>query len=345
MMPYTIPDVVNMVRFAGCEPVFVDTLPDSTNVDLDHLAELIDETTCCVLVTHYHVNQERIGDIRELCRERNVMLFDDCAIALEGDYAGRHMGTTTDASIFSMSGFKSLNYVWGGALVTEREDVAAYMQGKVAGFPELRPAQYKEHMLAVMKYDIATRPGVFSGLTYPLIRRKTGNGHGQEALTLVRRETEAIEDSVLSRPRPGVLRELARKLDTVGQRLAHRRTIAAVYDRFFADRRVSPETSDRVRAGSCFISYPIRVDPEQRDRVYRKMIHCGYHIGLSLYPNVHETETFANVPGRSHNVSGLVRSMISLPTHPKVARDYAHALASTLSKMLYNFMPAAIAFI
>jgi hypothetical protein len=37
--------------------------------------------------------------------------------------------------------------------------------------------------------------------------------------------------------------------------------------------------------------------------------------------------------------------MISLPTHPKVARDYAHALASTLSKMLYNFMPAAIAFI
>jgi perosamine synthetase len=233
----------------------------------------------------------------------------------------------------------------GGALVTEREDVAAYMQEKVAGFPELRPAQYKEHMLAVMKYDIATRPGIFSGITYPLIRRKTGDGHGQEALTLVRRETETIEDSVLSRPRPGVLRELARKLDMVGPRLAHRRTIAAVYDRFFADRRVSPETSDCVRAGSCFISYPILVDPEQRDRVYRKMIHRGYHIGLSLYPNVHETEAFANVPGRSLNVSALVRSMISLPTHPKVARDYAHALASTLAKVLCNFMPAAIVFI
>src|ERR1700731_286208 len=34
MSPYTILDVVNMVQFAGGEPVFVDFLPNSTNVDL-----------------------------------------------------------------------------------------------------------------------------------------------------------------------------------------------------------------------------------------------------------------------------------------------------------------------
>lgn len=344
MLPHTIPDVINMVRFADCEPVFVDTLPDSTNVDFDHLTEVVDDKTCCVLITHYHVNQERIGDIRELCRQRDVMLFDDCAIALEGDYQGRRMGATTDASIFSMSGFKSLNYVWGGALATDREDIAAYMNDELATFPELTPAQYKEHMLAVLKYDLATRPGIFSGVTFPAIRRKSRVGCGQEALCFVRRETEAIEETVLSRPRPGVLGELVRKLDTVGQRLAHRRMIAAVYDRFFADRRVAPEASDAVRAGSCFTFYPILVAPERRDRIYRQMIERGYHIGLSVYPNAHETEAFSSVSGRSRNISRLVRSMVSLPTHPKVTRDYAQALATMLSKMACHFVPA-IAFV
>ncbi|WP_421925392.1 DegT/DnrJ/EryC1/StrS family aminotransferase [Neoaquamicrobium sediminum] len=344
MLPHTIPDVINMVRFAGCEPVFVDTLPDSTNVDFDHLTEVVDDKTCCVLITHYHVNQERIGDIRELCRQRDVMLFDDCAIALEGDYQGQCMGATTDASIFSMSGFKSLNYVWGGALATDREDIAAYMNDELATFPELTPAQYKEHMLAVLKYDLATRPGIFSGVTFPAIRRKSRVGSGQEALCFARRETEAIEETVLSRPRPGVLGELVRKLDTVGQRLAHRRMIAAVYDRFFADRRVAPEASDAVRAGSCFTFYPILVAPERRDRIYRQMIERGYHIGLSVYPNAHETEAFSSVSGRSRNISRLVRSMVSLPTHPKVTRDYAQALATMLSKMACHFVPA-IAFV
>src|SRR5262245_5930188 len=31
LSPYTIPDVVNMVNFAGGDPVFVDCLPYSTN--------------------------------------------------------------------------------------------------------------------------------------------------------------------------------------------------------------------------------------------------------------------------------------------------------------------------
>lgn len=340
MLPHTIPDVVNMVQFAGCEPVFVDTLPDSTNIDFDHLAEIVDNKTCCVLITHYHVNQERIDDIRELCRQRDVMLFDDCAIALEGDYQGRRMGSTTDASIFSMSGFKSLNYVWGGALATGCDDIAAYMKDEVAEFPELKPAQYKEHMLVVLKYDLATRPGIFSGVTFPTIRRKTRAGSAQEALGFVRRETQAIEETVLSRPRPGVLGELVRKLDTVGQRLAHRRMIAAVYDRFFADRRAAPEASDHVRAGSCFTFYPILVNPERRDRIYQQMVERGYHIGLSVYPNTHEAEAFSKVAGRSRNISKLVRSMISLPTHPRVTRDYAQALATMLSKMGCHFVPA-----
>src|SRR3954462_247601 len=36
LSPYTIPDVVNMVKFAGGDSVFVDVLPNSTNIDVNH---------------------------------------------------------------------------------------------------------------------------------------------------------------------------------------------------------------------------------------------------------------------------------------------------------------------
>jgi perosamine synthetase len=337
MLPHTIPDVVNMVRFAGCEPVFVDTLPNSTNVDIDHLRSLIDDQTCCVLVTHYHVNQDRLADIVELCRSRKVFIFEDSAIALEGDYSGVRMGGMSDASVFSMSGFKSLNYIWGGAIATMRDDIAEALEQEVRVWPRLTARQYSEHVKVVLKYDLATREPIFSRLTFPTIQRQAEQGN--DALALQRKETPRLEGTVLSRPATGALDELTRKLGNIDTLLAHRRSIAAVYDHWLADHRVSPETSDEVRAGSCYVNYPIRVDPAKRDWIFQSLLKRGFHIGQSLYPNVHETEAFRSFAGRSRNISELVRSMLFLPTHPRVKAGYAKALASAVSQAMFRLLP------
>ena len=68
---------------------------------------------------------------------------------------------------------------------------------------------------------------------------------------------------------------------------------------------------------------PIHVDPERRTAIYKKIFSSGFDVGLSLYPNVHELEGFKHVPGRSKNVSRLVRSVITLPTHPRISEEYA----------------------
>jgi dTDP-4-amino-4,6-dideoxygalactose transaminase len=116
MSPYTIPDVVNMVIFAGGVPVFVDFLPGSTNVAVDAVDRAMSPRTAAVLLTHYHVNQEHLAEIGQLCRAKSVPLFDDCAIAFGADYDGAPIGGLTDASVMSFSSYKLLNYFWGGAL-------------------------------------------------------------------------------------------------------------------------------------------------------------------------------------------------------------------------------------
>ena len=154
MSPFTISDLVTMVMLAGAEPVFYDFEPSSTACSLASLESLIDDKTACVIVTHYHVNEPRLGQIEALCRAHGAYLFDDCALSFGGDIEGRSIGTLTDASVFSFSSFKLLNYFWGGArhharCRDRREDRAhgrtvaeakpARLWGTGQGLPQIRP--------------------------------------------------------------------------------------------------------------------------------------------------------------------------------------------------------------
>jgi dTDP-4-amino-4,6-dideoxygalactose transaminase len=57
-------------------------------------------------------------------------------------------------------------------------------------------------------------------------------------------------------------------------------------------------------------------------------------VGASLYPNCHEHERFRSAAGRSDNVRDLVRSVITLPTHPGVSEKYARVLAEAVNEAL-----------
>jgi dTDP-4-amino-4,6-dideoxygalactose transaminase len=89
-----------------------------------------------------------------------------------------------------------------------------------------------------------------------------------------------------------------------------------------------------VRATSSFYQYPIIVRPQSRGEVYREMLRRGFDVGLMLYPNVHETQAYAMIEGRSSNVSTLTRSMITLPTHVRVTNSYAKRLAACVADVL-----------
>lgn len=327
LSPYTIPDVINMVKFAGGAPVFVDHLPNSTNIDVEHLSSLLDDSVCCVMITHYHVNQNQMRDIRCLCKNRGVLLFDDCALAMGADYDGVKIGTYTDGSIFSMSGFKPLNFLWGGAITTGSLPIARHVSAEVEKWPRLSMHQYFSQMLKTMRYDFSTRSSIFSNLTFPILRKSALSGEDRELLPLVRVESSSLDSSIVSRPSFGAMQEWERKLCSVESHIIHRRSISSIYDQILGDGLVSGETSSQVRKGSCFVNYPILVDAERRTRIYKHILSRGFDVGLSLYPNVHEMPGFTQIPGQSRSVSALVRSIITLPTHPIISEEYATSLA------------------
>jgi dTDP-4-amino-4,6-dideoxygalactose transaminase len=330
---YTILDVVNMVKLAGGEPVFVDFLPNSTNVDLKHLESLIDARTACVMLTHYHVSQDKLSDVAQTCRSRGIKLFDDCAICLGATIGGARVGTLTEGSIFSFSGFKILNYLWGGIVAVRDDHSFAAINAEVSRWDRLKLTQYGKQALKILPYAAGTSSILFP-LIFQLRRAFLSSGKIEHIMPISRLETTSLDETIRSRPSLAALDEWIRKLPGIDDIVNHRRSIADVYDRYFRDISVAPETSDAIRRESAFVNYPIVVGQKRRDQVYRDILNRGFDVGLSLYPNVHETESYRSTEGRTTNVTMLVRSVLTLPTHTRVTAAYVDELAVTVRKVL-----------
>jgi perosamine synthetase len=330
LSPYTIPDVINLVRLGGGVPVFVDFLPRSTNIDVDHLAELVAADVAAVIVTHYHVIQKDMDAVADLCRRRGVALFDDCAIALGASYRGRPVGTLTDASVFSFSGFKVLNYYWGGALSMPPGDAADVLDREVSSWARMPTRLYLPQIRKVVAYAAATGPLLFP-FVFRLRRRVINAGEIADVFPVSRIETTELDDTIRSRPSYSALREWVRKFGCVQKLVEHRRAIATIYDRHFQEISVSADAPEAVRRESGFVNYPIVVGEDRRDAIYKAALGMNFDIGLSLYPNAHETPSFRGLEGRTSNVTKLVRTIVSLPTHSRVTEEHAKQLVTFLA--------------
>ncbi|MGA7954582.1 MAG: DegT/DnrJ/EryC1/StrS family aminotransferase [Gloeobacterales cyanobacterium] len=334
LSPYTIPDVINMVIFAGGLPVFVDALPNSTNVDTNQLAELIDDQTACVMITHYHVNQNEYRNIVSLCRQRDVKLFEDCAISLGGQIDGETVGLGSAGGVFSLSSFKFLNFIWGGVLFTRQQPLYHSCKDEVSQWPRLRRRDYIPALVRTAIYDFSTRPWVYRLLTAPLLRYQQRQLDQPVMTKSVRIESSSLDRTLTTQPHGVAFAEWNHKFEGVQSYLSHRRAIASVYAQNFADRMVAKETAPAVIASSCFVNYPIVVPAARRNVIYKRLLLAGYDVGLSLYPNVHEHPSFKGYAGYSNHIGQLVRSVITLPTHPLVTVAYAESLTHQLLALL-----------
>lgn len=85
-------------------------------IDLDDLRQAIEPATRCVIVTHYFgFSQPELLEVVEFCRDRGLVLVENCAHSLYSMHMDRPLGTFGDASVFSLP--KKLPMAYGGAVL------------------------------------------------------------------------------------------------------------------------------------------------------------------------------------------------------------------------------------
>lgn len=114
----------NAVTYCGAKPVFVDSEPETWNIDPERIESCISPRTRGIIVVHLYGHPVDMEPVLALARRKRLFVLEDAAEAHGAEYRGRRAGGLADAGIFSFFGNKVITTGEGGMIVTNRQDVA-----------------------------------------------------------------------------------------------------------------------------------------------------------------------------------------------------------------------------
>ncbi|TAK88393.1 MAG: DegT/DnrJ/EryC1/StrS family aminotransferase [Betaproteobacteria bacterium] len=106
------------VSYTGATPVFADIDPATFNLSIDSLKSRISSKTKGVIAVHLFGQCAALEEIAALCRQKKLVLIEDCAQALGAEYQGRRAGSWGEFGCFSFYPTKNLAAAGDAGLIT-----------------------------------------------------------------------------------------------------------------------------------------------------------------------------------------------------------------------------------
>ena len=121
--PYTFVATVNAVLIQHAMPVFVDTYPETSQIDARKIEAAITERTRCILPVHLGGSPADLDAILEIGRKHNIPVLEDACQAHLAEWRHRKVSTLGTLGCFSFQASKNLNSGEGGAILTNDSDL------------------------------------------------------------------------------------------------------------------------------------------------------------------------------------------------------------------------------
>jgi perosamine synthetase len=108
---------VNTIAQTGATPVFVDSRPDTWQMDAEDVRRRITGRTRALMIVHLYGQSCDMDALTAIAAERGLAVVEDCAEAFGTRWRGRHAGTFGDIATFSFFGNKTITTGEGGMVV------------------------------------------------------------------------------------------------------------------------------------------------------------------------------------------------------------------------------------
>lgn len=115
---FSIISCVAPIIRAGGKPIFVDSDPETWNMNHLQIKDLITSRTKAIMLVHIYGLTTDIESIVEIARDNNIFLIEDAAEAHGLEYKNKLCGSFGDISIFSFYANKHITSGEGGMLLT-----------------------------------------------------------------------------------------------------------------------------------------------------------------------------------------------------------------------------------
>ena len=290
----------NAILYTGAEPVFVDIEgPDDLTISPSDLERRLTPRTRAVIVMHYAGYVCDMPAIIQVARRRGLGVVEDAAHALGAQREGRNAGAFGDSACFSFFANKNLTTGEGGAIVTDRDDLAERVRlMRSHGMTTLTWDRWKGH---AHSYDV-----VELGYNYRFDELRAAIGHAQLG-----------------------------RLDETNER---RRQIVERYRRRLGDVPGVRVPFARHPGTSAHYIFPVLLpDAETRRQVIEALSAEGIQTSIH-YPPIHRFTYYRwRFPSAGQDLKlteGVADRELTLPLYPSLRNDEVDAVVDELKRAL-----------
>lgn len=139
----------NPIRYQGAIPVFVDSEPDTWNMDPNALEDAIkfclskNKVPKAIIPVHLYGMPAKMEEILALANKYSIPVIEDAAEALGSTYNGKACGSFGQLGILSFNGNKIITTSGGGALIGN--DAATIQKARFLATQARDPAPHYQH--------------------------------------------------------------------------------------------------------------------------------------------------------------------------------------------------------
>lgn len=128
---FTFSASANPITYQGAKPVFIDSEPDTWNMDPSLLREAIEDRIQktgrkpkAIIPVHLYGMPAKMDEIIAIAQEYEIPILEDAAEAIGSEYKGKKCGTLGTYGALSFNGNKMITTSGGGALICPDREAA-----------------------------------------------------------------------------------------------------------------------------------------------------------------------------------------------------------------------------
>ena len=125
---FTIVSCLNHILRSGATPIFVDSFPDTWNIDPELVKKALTPRTKAIIVVHIYGLPADIDELCQIGAEHGVPIVEDSAEAHGQHLHGKPLGSWGDLATFSFYSNKLITTGEGGMVLTDSDKHAARLR-------------------------------------------------------------------------------------------------------------------------------------------------------------------------------------------------------------------------
>ncbi|MCA9386256.1 DegT/DnrJ/EryC1/StrS aminotransferase family protein [Candidatus Dojkabacteria bacterium] len=354
LQAFTCVALPNPILWVGATPIYIDVDISNFNIDIEDLRAKITSNTKAIIIQYTFGIAPDIEAIREICREYNILLIEDCCHNLGQEFTidGIHSkaGTLGDAAIFSFGMEKIVSGTRGGfACVAKQHSKVEEEVHQIA--TSLKAPRFREIVRGITNpivWKIKEHWGKLGDFIFSLFVRLRLLELGLTKLELEGKQAPWLPYRM---PNPNAYMGLI-QLEKIKKFNQHRVKIASEYYQRFKtstlllineqnalNKKIGIVSEERAHQFTepVWLRFPILVENAEliRQDLETKGIFLGNWYTEVIHCKDVDLDALKYIKGSCPNAEWLVERSLNLPTHYGMSSKDVKRITDELEKLVY----------